>query len=376
MVKCRYKEFWGEIMEKKIKNFLTGYRSQKKKRFTVEELEAYLVEQAKGARAYLDLGGYEEFYRLMIRFREEGIIREIRSSPYNGLKPALRLRWELLDQGKKKWDRGKLLKYSDLLDFSYYIKNPKYQTDKEWAYIENIYNFLKEREGREWASVEERSLELFYDEKFLVKRKDRDKGRYGILSRLKLDYDDLKMKNYGEMFIYWNRGVKDPRNIIILENHSTFFSYKRFAEKNLAIFGFRPDILIYGEGKKIENSFSFIQELADIKNIRVLYFGDMDLEGLGIFYRLKERYGGIDIGLQKQAYLQLLRLCQRDYSNSLSYNPYRENFLRPLYLELFLGDMARYLMEKDFTKLIDLYDRDLRIPQELITYEYLARVMV
>ena len=128
----------------------------------------------------------------------------------------------------------------------------------------------------------------FYDEKFLKNRKETAKGKYGILNRLKLDYNDLKMKKYGEMFIYWNRGVKDPKNIIILENHSTFFTYKKVAENKGNILGFVPDALIYGEGKKIENSFSFLEEIADINNVEILYFGDIDSEGFGIYYRLKK----------------------------------------------------------------------------------------
>src|SRR5699024_340550 len=101
-----------------------------------------------------------------------------------------------------------------------------------------------------WASVEERSLELFYDEKFLIHRKETTKGKYGILKRLKLSYEDLKMKKYGEMFIYWNKNGGRIKRVIILENHSTFFSYKRLVEDGEDIFGFQVDALIFGEGKK------------------------------------------------------------------------------------------------------------------------------
>ena len=59
----------------------------------------------------------------------------------------------VVKEKEQKWDKSKLLKFSDLLDFTYYLNNPNFQTDKEWEYVENIYNFLKDRDKREWASV-------------------------------------------------------------------------------------------------------------------------------------------------------------------------------------------------------------------------------
>jgi hypothetical protein len=362
-------------MDKKIQEFIEEYKKKSKKRFDIIELEKYIIEKLGGAKSYLAFGGYEEFYKNIVKFKSEGKVKEIKSSDYNGMNPALKLRWEIIYSEEPKWDNRQILKYSDCLDFSYYVNNPKYQSEKEWEYIENIYSFLKERDSREWASVEERSLELFYDEKFLTNKKDRDKGRYGILSRLKLDFEDLKMKKYGEMFIYWNRGIKNPKNIIILENHSTFFSYKRIAEKDLSILGFTPDILIYGEGKKIENSFSFIEEIADIENIKVLYFGDIDLEGFGIYFRLKERYPNIDINLQKDAYIHLLELCNREYVNPAGFCHSEAKGVIPLYLDFFIQEMAESLNQRNFQKLLYLYDNNLRIPQELINYEYLLKVI-
>lgn len=54
---------------------------------------------------------------------------------------------------------------------------------------------MKSRDSREWVSLEERSLELFNDEKFLKNRKDKANGKFGILSRLGISHEDLKIKN-------------------------------------------------------------------------------------------------------------------------------------------------------------------------------------
>lgn len=355
-------------MEKRIRKFLSEYEKGNKKRFDLLTLENYVINSYRSNNEYLANGGYIEFYNQIVSLKDKNYIKEIGASSYNGLNPPLKSRWAIITQeNKSKWDKSKMLQFSDWLDFSYYETNLFYQRDLEWEYIENIYRFLKSKDEREWASVEERSLELFYDEKFLTDRKDIIKGKYGILKRLKLSYEDLKMKKYGEMFIYWNRGVENIKNIIILENHSTFFTYKRIAKSHGRIFGFIPDALIYGEGKKIENSFSFIDEIADPSKLEVQYFGDIDSEGFGIYNRLKARYPHIDINLQHEAYLHLINQCSRYY-------PLNSQEKNIEYLNCFLEEMEGYLDDDNFKKLIYIWDNDFRVPQEIINYEYLLKV--
>lgn len=356
-------------MKKIVNKFLSEHKEKNKKRFDLNTLENYLINSYKGENMYLSSGGYSELYNQIMSLKANNHIKEIKSSSYNGLNPPLKTRWEIIfEEYISKWDKSKMLQYSDRLDFSYYVNNPLYQTDLEWEYIENIYEFLKFRDDREWASVEERSLQLFYYEKFLTDKKDKketDKGKYGILNRLKLTYEDLKMKKYGEMFIYWNRGIQNIKNVIVLENHSTFFTYKKIAESKGSIFGFAPDALIYGEGKKIENSFSFMEEIADISNIEVLYFGDIDSEGFGIYKRFKERYPEVNMRLQHQAYAHLISLCNRYY-------PLNGQKKNNEYLNCFLDEMNDYLDDESLRKIQHIWDNDFRIPQELINYEYLS----
>lgn len=355
-------------MNKKINRFIEDIRKKNRKRFFLGDLENYIINSYKGESKYLENGGYILLAKLINRLHGENIIRPIKASDYNGLNPPLKLRWEIvMEEESFNWNRSKMMQMSDHLDFTYYINNPKYQGDLEWEYIENIYGFLKTKDTRSWASIEERSLELFYDEKYLTSRKESLKGKYGILKRLKVSYDDLKMKKYGEMFIYWNRGTKDIRKVIILENHSTFFSYKRMAEEGREVFGFKPDILIYGGGSKIEKSFSFMEEIADISKIQVLYFGDIDSEGFGIYHRLKARYEDVDISLQKEAYSHLIHICTRQYRKESK----RKN---QIYLDYFLEEVGGYLGGSRVEKLQAIWDKDLRIPQELIDYEYLLKV--
>lgn len=354
-------------MNKKIVEFIESLNN--KKRFNLIDLERFVIDSYGGQDVYLTNGGYISLYNHIISLEKEGKIKVIVDSSYNGLNPALKTRWQVISKEcQQYWDKAKIMQFSDKLDFSYYMKNPTYQNDIEWKYVERIYLFLTNKDSREWLSLEERSLELFDDEKFLKNRKDTNKGKYGILSRLNISYDDLKVRKYGEMFIYWNRGTSDIKRVIILENHSTFFSYKRVAEKGMDIFGVIPDIIIYGEGKKIENSLSFLDEIADTSKLNILYFGDVDSEGFGIYYRLRKRYPEVKIELQHEAYYHLINECKKKY-------PLESNNKNNLYLEYFIEEF-KYAEDEVIIKLKDIWNGDCRIPQELINYEYLLKVKI
>jgi DNA topoisomerase VI subunit A len=168
------------------------------------------------------------------------------------------------------------------------------------------------------------------------------------------------------MFVYWNRGVRQIKTAIILENHSTFFSYKRAAMEGYDIFGIDPDAIIYGQGKDIVSSFSFIHEIADAERIKVFYFGDIDPEGYMIYKSLKEAYGSVNILLQLDAYKYLL-YYGKSYPIKKAQNKNIEN------LNFVTNEFAANNYHEVAENLKRLWDANRRIPQEFITYEYLRR---
>lgn len=357
----------GDRVYENVIKFIKNYmETNKRKRFELDELEDYIIHIYGGKSGYEKNGGYFKLYVGILKAVDEGKIRAIKSSNYNGMNPPLKTKWEILQkESVGQWDKNEMLKMSDLLDFKYYERHPEYENSVEWEYIRNIYSFLKERDNREWASLEERSLELFYDEKFLYsKRKDKIDNK--ILTRLGLDYEDLKMKKYGEMFIYWNRGIDKIKNVIILENHSTFFSYKRACEMGVDIFGDLPDLLIFGQGKKIINSFSFIEELTSPLKLEILYFGDIDPEGFMIYRSFKERYKDLNINLQIKAYVQLLEIGNRKYPCVGQRKNIRD-------LNFVLDEFHAHFLDEYGEMLKNLWNEDRRIPQELINYEYILK---
>ena len=339
------------------------------KKFDLIELEDFIIKKSGGQSNYYDNGGYEAFYNEMQKLKEQGIIREISSSASNNkARHPMKLKWILNSiTAKHSWEDEDIIRLSDILNLKTYINHPEYQTESEWQYILNIYSFLKECKNREWASLEERCLELFHDEKFLTVNKEGKKDNK-VMKRLGLNAEHIKAKQYGEQFIYWNKGVSCIKTIIILENHSTFFAFKKAVQSGISIFGIEPDALIFGYGKKILKSFSFIDEIANSEEIVVYYFGDMDPEGYFIYDSLRQRYSDININLLVEAYVELIKICKKEY-------PHEEGQVkRQSNLKCILEELKKHNAESYAENVMRLWELNYRIPQELITYEYLLKL--
>lgn len=350
-------------MYKYIEKFISIYKRKSRKSFYLDDLEKFLWEEFGGSSNYHKKGGYHSLYESVKRLSQKGNIKPLKTVGYNGKYPPLKLRWSIVEHDNiSRWKSEDILMLSDLLDFTTYIKHPELQTDREWQFISRIYEFLQNKDQREWASCEERCLELFDNEKFLDSREEQDNG---VIKRLNLSYGDLKMKKCSPMFVYWNRGVRRIKNAIILENHSTFFSYKRAAMEGYEIFGIVPDVIIYGQGKEIISSFSFIHEIAEPERVKVFYFGDVDPEGYMIYKSLKEKYSYIDISLQLGAYKALL-----DFGKSYPIRKFQNK--NPENLYYFIREFTAHNYHDVVEALKKLWDANRRIPQEFITYEYLS----
>ncbi len=334
----------------------------KKSKFNLFEMEKYVIDKCKGQSGYAALGGYEVFYEEINNLMKAGDITAIKNSAYNGQYPALKTSWKISKKMEKNnWSENDIFAVSDFIDISFYNKNPQYQNEKTWEFIKNIHNFLSQKDKHYIISCEERCLQLFGDEKFL--KKDESK----ILRRLNLSNDDLKMKKYGHMFTYWNKKASDVRTAIILENHSTFFSFKRIVNETGSVFGISPDIIIFGEGKKIIKSMSFLDEIADSKNVRLYYFGDIDPHGYLIYRLLRRKYPGLKLKLLIKAYQEILK-------PEIKSNDCEAADIHTANLDFITDEFTEHDMQSEIQRLKELWDKKERIAQETISYEYLKNM--
>lgn len=187
----------------------------------------------------------------------------------------------------------------------FYLKNPDlYLKDRE--VIEKIIEFLNQA-SEDIVTVNERSYQLFGDEKFFRgAQSSRSRGET-ILHRLGLDYRDIGCEETLEpffSFISKDFYSTTGRYIFIIENRDTFWSFKRSILNSIKV-----DMLIFGEGRKILSSFQFMEEYnAEPEGDIIFYFGDLDAEGVNIFCELAEKYPAYRIRPFHDGYAALMEI--------------------------------------------------------------------
>jgi len=345
-------------IEKIIKKF-------KRKGFNIEILEKLLIESVGGESQYTSKGGYKTFADIILALVNEGVIREIKSSTYYYKKPYLKSKYQRITEAtENSWDAYVFMFYSDFLDLSYYKKYIKAQKKQDLKYIKRIYNFIKTRDERLIASREERALELFDDEKYFNTEKN-------ILKRIKLNsylgfrnFDEaLKMKKYTQMFVYYENKKITNNKILIVENQSTFFTVRKLMMENHPFFSKKYKFLLWGQGKGIISQLEMLSMIVTPKAVVIDYFGDIDPEGYFIFLKLKEKFPALDLQLLVKAYEVLLD--EKRFYNYTQKQNKNAQVLKGI-LEYFKNEEHRLIIK-------NLWHKNQRIPQEIITLEFIKR---
>jgi hypothetical protein len=166
-------------------------------------------------------------------------------------------------------------------------------------------------------------------------------------------------------------------NILIMENHSAFIGAKKALTAGINIFSQDFDTVIYGQGKRIIRSFSFLEELLGfesaennskqrqqmIKRLNIYYAGDLDPEGLAIYTALKDKYPEFEIRLLGEYYQLLLEESEKFYSLQKRQNKNEE------VLKRVLAEFKEQNLDELAAELKQAWENYLRLPQELITLE-------
>lgn len=349
-------------MQEKIKSIIKTF---KRKSFEIKVLEKKLLNIYDDESAYISDGGYKTFAQTIILLENEGLISEIKSSPYYYKIPYIKSKYKRLETGiSTHWDTYIYMIYSDLLDLTYFKDHKNTQSDLNLKYIKRIYDFIQNRENRFWASQEERALEIFDDEKYFMRSDN-------LLKKLKLNpnlsfknfSEALKMQKNTQMFVFFEEKSINNNRVLILENQSTFFTAKRLIFEKVSFFQREYQYIIWGQGKGIIKQLEMLSRITDPKEVTIDYFGDIDPEGYFIFLKLKEKYSDLKINLLNKAYEALLEENQfYHYHQKQNKN---EGVLENI-LEFFEKAEHQQLIKR-------LWEENLRIPQEIITYEYMKR---
>lgn len=365
-------------------------KDSKQKTLDSLSLENQVYQMLRGE--YAHLGGYAAFAGIIITLCAEEALQPVKASGTNGRKPVLYNRYRIVASGLEEESRLRLLGMHPVIKSEVYRKYPQaYSEDQK--YLLQLDAFLKNshlRESlREAISINERSFQIFQDEKFLLSQR----GRI-FLQRIGISLKDLSCYVTYEPFFYVDyRSIpsgpspRDPNEdqdlnqvlpshetppksytALIVENKDTFYSIKRYWRADRRLLGdLEFDLLIYGEGRKIVASFAFVEEIQGLstENLRVYYFGDLDPEGLDIFGALTAAFPLYKIEPFIYCYEELVRLHgqaapkRRDKEQKL-HPEYEEKFL-----ELFPPPVRAEIQALIHTKRY--------IPQEGLSYLFFSK---
>lgn len=162
--------------------------------------------------------------------------------------------------------------------------------------------------------------------------------------------------------------------MLVVENKDTWFTFRKLMQgsgKN-TVTGTPVDVLLYGEGNKITKRGALEEYNAGMlggkskRASRFLYFGDLDLEGIRLYFRCREANPGLDVKPFAALYLLMLQLAE---GRVLPESPDSRGVTAPLV------EFAQLLGLDSASVLEAFLDKGRYIPQEIINYQVAAGLL-
>lgn len=304
---------------------------------------------------------YRELADEILRMEEEGVIEPIKSAKFYSRDTRVKDRYKKVTKSNMDEEglRNDLLtNYHTKISGLYYLKNLR-EFQREKSKVEKISQFLEAVTCDEpFLSANERSFELFHDEKYLNEQSGRN-----LLSNLGLTLNDLHCFETFEPFIHIGQATKENENILIVENLDTFYSLmKLYSEGIRSWHGIEFSMIIYGEGNKITKSFAHLDELGVPEQTRIYYFGDFDREGINIYYRIATR--------SNRPVKAMNMFYKRMYERRSNKKSVNKQYLNERALEYFFEENEF----EDEHEMKDYLIQGQYIPQEAVNIEVLRRM--
>jgi len=267
------------ILEETMKeSFLTYFKAYGKKIISLTELEKICP------TPYC----YEAFSDVIQSFVKAGILSgygaKHGSYRETALCPKYRINLSrLIRDDREKLQREMLqMQVSHLMDLSYYFKVSWMEWENDKPLLKNIADYLKLYgfPGDE-ATDQERSYQIFGDEKVLLQ------GGMALLEKLNLE-EKMRIANYPDpLMAAINPTVilKEAHWHLVVENKAVYY----------ALLPILPETqftsLIFGGGWKIIGNLFILPRQFGLDGQRhfYYYFGDLDLEGIAIWYGLQAK---------------------------------------------------------------------------------------
>ncbi len=314
---------------------------------------------------------YQKQYEYIADLLRSGKLIPVKRAPLNGRRPALctafwEIEEELTDTEKLKEEL--LFRISPKINTGYYLNHlANYQREREQVLKLNHFLMEEQEALKDTVSLNERSFQIWGREKFL----QREQGNK-LLSHCGLKAEDLNIYRTTEPLAYYSADHSIPQGILILENKDTFYTMRRFLiEGGRFIFSEEIRSVIYGAGKGVlrsfEDFFFCMEEYMRHPQNRILYFGDLDYEGIRIYEQLEALFGTqCRIRPHREAYLEMLRIAWQKGKDFLPDCETQQNkTIGGSFWEVFSSEEIRQMKE--------ILEDGKYIPQEIINISDLRR---
>ncbi|PGK52141.1 hypothetical protein CN918_30585 [Priestia megaterium] len=286
-------------MKSQIITYLTNLKS---KRFLTEELRIHLQK----AHVYNQQNGYEVFYSFVTKLEQDGLLKPVKARGFNHMDPPLYVMYQYQPVKEEVTSEliHKLKGYHPLMQMGVFLKKPDEYRKLELR-LEQLHNALYSVPTDEApCTVNQRSFQWFRDEKYLS-----SKEGIAMLREVGITYRHLNCYVTYEPFMYTLSPSfqKDQEKIsfLIVENKDTHDTLEQLFNEKQTYGNIPFDMVIYGEGKKILNSLSYLDKLiSPLSKRNGYYVGDIDPEGLAIATRVCHKY---DVSLAIFAYEAMLQ---------------------------------------------------------------------
>lgn len=328
--------------------------------------------EAEELQALLEIPDYEVFHELVSRLVEEGLLEPVRASHLNGRIPPLYNRYRIIrEQADQRALAQEIRRLHPTLNIEGYLTRPElYQ--KHRGVLAGLSDYLWHHRELLAApmSCKERSFSVWGREKFLEKR-------LGLITEVlrfnNLPPDFLNYYHTPEPFFEYVFSREGDLTVCIVENKDTWFTFRRLMQETgrNTFFGERLHVLLYGEGNKITKPGALTEYAGGMLGrpggaVRFLYFGDLDREGIRLFHRTGQANPELKIELFVAFYRLMLELAA---GRELPVSQDRRDLTVPW--EAFLPAFSR----EEGQKIKELIESDRYIPQEVINYQVLARLL-
>lgn len=290
---------------------------------------------------------------------DEGFIEAIKSHGKNwrGLPNGFRIQKGRVKQPLIEEIQEMQFKMNPVIELRVYFSSSKkkWMEDKPWIVMIDQY-LQKKGLPTTFTNSSERSYELMKDEKWID-----EKGGKAILERINL-FDKLMIMKSPDPLMFAINPIKLISNQrvhkhLVVENKATYSGLL----DSLAITNFTT--LVYGSGWKITSSLNQLSKQLGLTNKEeqheIFYFGDLDYEGISIYFHLYEKY---NVKLALSFYQAMLR------------KPFYKGKENQTRNEVAVHHFLNYFGKEDQEMITAMFQANGYYPQEALTKEELHSI--